>query len=1041
MNTRLSVLLGTMVACFRVQPSFRTISLIAAVIGAYAAPSCAASEVRTGCIADINRIRTNTPFASSSIPLVVNGRAHAWLTITENGEDVEVDGQNAAASIQFPSRLGVRVFEVRGEQRFTLRRARDDGAVRMVEIELHCDGSFDASANWLRTAAPVAARVSAKSADPIALLKDIDALVNTAPLPPQRALGLHLRAQALLANKRITESEHALTAAENAWLAASMSDPALSARSDRVELTKKTGRLERALVLARAFPPTPLNVRNRRESLFAIGLESQACQIEQRLGRTADAMVCYARTIARFEALGEVLEATRNRIELAPLLLQKGFLEESHETLNTALTSAIRLQSAALEGRALLAFADTDLSKGDIGGSLRNLQEAREAFGRARAPGWQLRTELILADVLVEFGELSEAFALLDRPIEPFGDDAWPVRAAASLVVRARIHARDGEVGSALADLRAAAERYRQLRMTNEFRSVQFARANLLLRAGEKGAAEAVFRTAPGETTSDALVTGAALDLASGRLDAARAKIRGLSGSPPLRISRMAEAARLDAFLKVAAGDRPTVLKGILKNAWTMRRFAETADNPLLGEQLLSLQTTGRETVVDILAQGGRSKLAMQADVEQLWTLITARRTVAIEAPAGYSAPVTAFGRSRAREFMGRATRSTTNFVDSRPLTSLLVRRGNNANGYVTLGQDGKIPPLRRPLPTPTLSQIQAGLPDDAALLAFVRGRDFVLRLWATQTQVRVDRLPDINELEGRVRQLRTFVSDPHTPAPTIEAAASDVGRQLLAGLADASPQHLIVLADDYGGTVPWPVVRWPGHTEPLGVDIDVSLADFAPPRPPVTPTATSLDVLSVRIGDNSLLALLPIASIEPEVVASSVGAFRTVSALAPTRAALLGAMHKPGGWVHVATHGRGGDERIGGSGLWLRTAIGEAPVYVSGADVVGERISAQLIVLNACDVAGSAHALDTPHTNLPRTLIRAGAAHVVAAQWPVSDTATLIWVPAFYERLRSGNVEDAGRALTAARRDLWQSRAFHQPFYWASLVHFRTLR
>jgi CHAT domain-containing protein len=89
--------------------------------------------------------------------------------------------------------------------------------------------------------------------------------------------------------------------------------------------------------------------------------------------------------------------------------------------------------------------------------------------------------------------------------------------------------------------------------------------------------------------------------------------------------------------------------------------------------------------------------------------------------------------------------------------------------------------------------------------------------------------------------------------------------------------------------------------------------------------------------------------------------------------------------------------------------------------------------VLDACQSADAAAAVPG-NLSFADAVSRAGANHVVAALWPVSDSAAALWVPAFYQALTADPGHDAAQALRAAQQRLRSSRAFTHPFYWAGL-------
>jgi CHAT domain-containing protein len=147
-----------------------------------------------------------------------------------------------------------------------------------------------------------------------------------------------------------------------------------------------------------------------------------------------------------------------------------------------------------------------------------------------------------------------------------------------------------------------------------------------------------------------------------------------------------------------------------------------------------------------------------------------------------------------------------------------------------------------------------------------------------------------------------------------------------------------------------------------------------------------------------------------------------------------------PGSWVHVAGHGRSYGGLQGYSGLWAEPENGTGtPSFISWLDLVDEELNAQLLVLNACDLAAAGAGRINRASSFAVALHAAGVDDVVAALWPVSDSAAALWVPAFYEELaRQSNdgVYDPAGALAAAQKRLRASRMFRHPFYWASMVH-----
>jgi CHAT domain-containing protein len=129
--------------------------------------------------------------------------------------------------------------------------------------------------------------------------------------------------------------------------------------------------------------------------------------------------------------------------------------------------------------------------------------------------------------------------------------------------------------------------------------------------------------------------------------------------------------------------------------------------------------------------------------------------------------------------------------------------------------------------------------------------------------------------------------------------------------------------------------------------------------------------------------------------------------------------------------------QRIGYGGIWLEpTALDGMPPFLSLLDVLDAGARADLVVLDACRLGEGGNVVGA-NLSFADALVRAGAQHVVAAAWPISDSASALWVPAFYSMLVVDPQHDVVQALRAAQLRLRASRAFVHPYFWASLQVF----
>jgi CHAT domain-containing protein len=105
----------------------------------------------------------------------------------------------------------------------------------------------------------------------------------------------------------------------------------------------------------------------------------------------------------------------------------------------------------------------------------------------------------------------------------------------------------------------------------------------------------------------------------------------------------------------------------------------------------------------------------------------------------------------------------------------------------------------------------------------------------------------------------------------------------------------------------------------------------------------------------------------------------------------------------------------------------------VSWLDVRQRGARAPLVVLNACEL-GSGAAMRSSDS-FAAALNAAGSAHVIAAQWAVSEAASSQLLRTFYPALIETG--DPALALRRAQLALRASRHFRHPWYWAGFTAF----
>ncbi len=138
---------------------------------------------------------------------------------------------------------------------------------------------------------------------------------------------------------------------------------------------------------------------------------------------------------------------------------------------------------------------------------------------------------------------------------------------------------------------------------------------------------------------------------------------------------------------------------------------------------------------------------------------------------------------------------------------------------------------------------------------------------------------------------------------------------------------------------------------------------------------------------------------------------------------------------LHFAVHGVICETRPERSGLVL--ALHDEPVddgVLSTREIFGLNLTADLVVLSACDTGVGKIVWGEGVVGLSRAFFYAGAPSLVVSLWPVSDRSTAGLMASFYRRLDEG--EDKAEALRHAKLELLAPNGRSAaPFYWAPFV------
>lgn len=152
------------------------------------------------------------------------------------------------------------------------------------------------------------------------------------------------------------------------------------------------------------------------------------------------------------------------------------------------------------------------------------------------------------------------------------------------------------------------------------------------------------------------------------------------------------------------------------------------------------------------------------------------------------------------------------------------------------------------------------------------------------------------------------------------------------------------------------------------------------------------------------------------------------------TREAVLDAAGKHR-WLHLATHGFLDGSRPEASGLVFSLVDRDGQPrqgFLSGRDVAGLELHADLVVLSGCRTALGRHLRGEGVIGLSRAFLLAGASRVVASLWRVDDAATSDLMSAFYQGMLGPKRLSAPAALCEAQRWLRSKKRFRAPHFWA---------
>jgi CHAT domain-containing protein len=197
--------------------------------------------------------------------------------------------------------------------------------------------------------------------------------------------------------------------------------------------------------------------------------------------------------------------------------------------------------------------------------------------------------------------------------------------------------------------------------------------------------------------------------------------------------------------------------------------------------------------------------------------------------------------------------------------------------------------------------------------------------------------------------------------------------------------------------------------------------------------------VLKIALrGAEAYIARLPGSRAEAETIRQVLGPQDVLVAwdFNASRDAVLQGLLEHYRLVHFATHGIIDARHPEMSGLIL-SLVNESGQQQDGylrlGDIYKLKLSADLVVLSACNSALGKDLESEGTIGLPRGFLYAGARSVIASLWKVDDEAAADFTKGLYARMQRG--ESPSSAIRGAQLEMSRGRKWPAPFYWAAFV------
>ncbi|MGB6168805.1 MAG: CHAT domain-containing tetratricopeptide repeat protein, partial [Geitlerinemataceae cyanobacterium] len=388
---------------------------------------------------------------------------------------------------------------------------------------------------------------------------------------------------------------------------------------------------------------------------------------------------------------------------------------------------------------------------------------------------------------------------------------------------------------------------------------------------------------------------------------------------------------------------------------------------------------------------------------------------------------------------------------------------------------------LTQPQPL-TLEEIQKQvLDEDTMLLEYFLGEKRSY-LWAvTNESITSYELPPKAEIEAAVGDFRRAITSPRqrTNLAAIEPKVTNLSQKILAPVAEKlGNKRLVVVADGALQYIPFAALSVSAEYQPLIFDREVvnlpSASTLAVLRshieqrdPPPKTIALIADpvfakdderlqdvfepqgIVTASRPDNLLLASardmglamppvrLPGTEQEAEAILSLVPEPEKLQAFGFDANRQIATSPDLDRYrlLHFATHGFLNSTHPELSGLVLSLVDRQGNPqdgFLRLHDVYNLKLSADLVVLSACQTGLGKDIRGEGIIGLTRGFMYAGVPRLVVSLWSVDDRGTAALMSAFYQKMLQNNLTPAA-ALRQAQIELWQNPEWQSPYYWSA--------